>query len=325
MTLTLGSTALKKAPPKLVVHTVTLTPQSQRVKTETVKVPEKPALIDPVVKQEIQTPPAPPQPKLEPQEIAKEPAKETQKETPRETPKKITKPTPKVTTPSKPKPIAKTTPPPKPVKKPAPKTKSTPQPAKKPVQNTAKQEKVKADEKARSEAKAKADAQAKRQKELQKKREEQQNALVAASCAEALASLDAADTLDKKKSTLSKSSSGYSSSSPQAISQLASESLVQIEGQDSDLSPQERTYYTELVSRLKLSLKLPEYGEVKVQLTLARSGSVVRLTGIKSKSKKNASYIEKTVPKLKLPPFGQNFSGEKEHTFKLTMSNELNY
>lgn len=320
MTITFVKAPIKKAGKKIVVHTVQLAkPAAPSMRTENRQTvvestPIASAAPEPIA--EVKSAPkveevAPPQ--AEP--VIERPA-------PTPTPKPASKPSPK--------PISKPTP--KPVSKP----KSTPKPAPKPVKKTPPQQKLqakaetkpkpdqKAADKAKADLKAKTDAEVKRQKEA-KDAEDRENARIAKNCQEALASLDSAGSLDSKKSALSKSQGAFKGSSVQAISSLASESLVQIDNGDETLSPRERTYYDELVSRLKLSLKLPEYGEVKLQLTLSRTGNVVKITSIKSKSKKNSSYIEKTIPKLKLPPFGQNFSGEKEHTFKLTLSNELNY
>lgn len=79
----------------------------------------------------------------------------------------------------------------------------------------------------------------------------------------------------------------------------------------------------ELASRLKLQLRLPEYGDVKIKLTLARAGRFVKVFIVSSESKANRQYIEKTIPTLTFPPFGHNFENVDEYTFSITLSNEL--
>ena len=88
------------------------------------------------------------------------------------------------------------------------------------------------------------------------------------------------------------------------------------------LNTKERAYRDELAQRLKLLLKLPEYGEVKLKLTVERSGEVSMVKILSSQSSANKKYIEKTLPKLKMPPFGDNFGVEGSNTFTITMSNE---
>lgn len=89
------------------------------------------------------------------------------------------------------------------------------------------------------------------------------------------------------------------------------------------LTPREMGYRDELASRLRLLLKLPEHGEVKVKLTLERSGKVANLVIVNSQSAVNKTYIEKKVPGLSFPAFGNNFEGESQYTFIIALSNEL--
>lgn len=80
---------------------------------------------------------------------------------------------------------------------------------------------------------------------------------------------------------------------------------------------EEPSYEESLVAYLHQSLNLPEYGEVKIRLTLHKDGSVVKLTVLKAESLKNKTYLEKNLPLLKFP------SLEKEETFVFTFCNEL--
>lgn len=323
----------KKEVKKLIVRTVSLQPQQKRPKVmpKPAALPVAPppaSVIEEALPPPAQEEPAPsPAPAAEP-EIASEPIHESvvEEAPPKPAPKAVSKPVSKPV----PKPSAKPKPAPKPTPKPKPQAKK--EVKKPPVQN---KEALKQKEMAKQKEAARQKEQAKKQQEArkleearqkeqarQKELERKQNAMVS----QALASLDKASKADAKKSGIQGSSGKFTSSAPTAISSLASESLVSIEGgQESDFTPQERTYYDELVSRLKLSLKLPEYGQVKLSLCINRAGSVVRVTDVKCKSSKNRDYIQKTLPKVHFPPFGQNFSGEKDHTFRLTLTNELSY
>ena len=88
-------------------------------------------------------------------------------------------------------------------------------------------------------------------------------------------------------------------------------------------SPQEMTYRDELAQRLKLLVKLPEYGEVRLTLTLNRAGKVIHVHILQSTSKANRQHVEKNLPSLHMPAFGNNFESQAEYTFTITMSNEL--
>lgn len=83
----------------------------------------------------------------------------------------------------------------------------------------------------------------------------------------------------------------------------------------------EIAYRDELAARLKLLLKLPEYGTVKLKLTINRKGQVMKVLILSSESVKNQKLIEKTLPELTLPPFGSQFTGLEQFTFTITMSN----
>lgn len=73
-----------------------------------------------------------------------------------------------------------------------------------------------------------------------------------------------------------------------------------------------------LVSFLHASLNLPEFGEVKIQLTIKKDGTVARLVVVETESKKNKAYLEQHLPKLRLP-----LGLEQEKTFTLTFCNEV--
>jgi len=87
-----------------------------------------------------------------------------------------------------------------------------------------------------------------------------------------------------------------------------------------NLSGKEARYRDELASRLELLLRLPEEGAVDVKLTLYRSGEVAKVVVAGALSRINREYVEKTLPGLKLPPFGQSFGSASEETFSITLT-----
>ncbi len=89
------------------------------------------------------------------------------------------------------------------------------------------------------------------------------------------------------------------------------------------LNSHEAGYRDELANRLKLLLRLPEYGMVKIRLTVDRKGLVQKFDIVTAESEVNRRYIESAVPGLAFPAFGSNFSGESEHTFLISLNNEL--
>lgn len=349
--------APKNTPKKLIVHTVTLqsTPakfapkMASATKQQVAAKKEEKATVAATVapqpemqKQEMQNtkeiPSEPEKPLCPAKAIVEEEAVPVNTPKPKEPPK--AKPTPKPT----PKPPAKAAP--KVEKKPAkpkadtkkpevkkaqikqkdpPKAKNNEQSAKDKQAKETKNKETKNKEAKEKEQKA-AQEKAAKAKAAKEQAAREQAAKQQAMIDKALSSLDSSGAIGGKKSTLAANAAKSAVAGPAAITSLSAESLVAIDASDTaNCTPAERTYYDELVSRLKLALKLPEFGEVKLQLTISRAGKVVSVKNVQSKSKKNSDYAQKAIPKLHLPPFGQNFSGEKEHTFRLTLSNELTY
>jgi hypothetical protein len=111
-------------------------------------------------------------------------------------------------------------------------------------------------------------------------------------------------------------------STPGKINALSADTIALVEAGNA-LDGPELSYVEELASRLKLLLRLPEFGEVKIQLTLLRSGKFSNVSIVNSKSNKNKAYLEKTLPSLSYPPFGHNFSDKEKFTFTINLSNDL--
>ncbi|MGA8164475.1 MAG: hypothetical protein WB791_05550 [Waddliaceae bacterium] len=81
-------------------------------------------------------------------------------------------------------------------------------------------------------------------------------------------------------------------------------------------------YEKMLAYHLRQMLRLPEFGEVKVKLTLNWKGDVVSAVVIETASMLNSKYVKKTLPSLRFPPFGLHFYGEEEHAFLVTLTND---
>lgn len=110
---------------------------------------------------------------------------------------------------------------------------------------------------------------------------------------------------------------------PQMLGSLQVEALAFVDGGgQSSFSAKERRYSDEVAYRLKSSLRLPEYGAVKIKLTLSREGKVVHVETLHSENRKNKSYVEEKVKTLLFSSFGKEFSGAPEMTFVITLQND---
>ena len=83
------------------------------------------------------------------------------------------------------------------------------------------------------------------------------------------------------------------------------------------------SYEHELSQQLKLLMKLPEPGTALVDVTIDRFGNVKNIVIIKAASGLNKKYIEKTLPRLAMPPFGIYFRGLEQKTFRLELRSDL--
>lgn len=77
-----------------------------------------------------------------------------------------------------------------------------------------------------------------------------------------------------------------------------------------------------LVNHLHQYLSLPDYGEVKIQLSLRQDGTVAKVVVLKTQSEKNKQHLENTLPLLKFPRFEGGYANKKEYAFILTFCNE---
>ena len=85
----------------------------------------------------------------------------------------------------------------------------------------------------------------------------------------------------------------------------------------------EACYIGDLIRRLQLNVRLPEPGEVRVKLTLKRSGAICSVEVLSGSKASIKQAIEKKLMAVHFSPFGMSFSSESEHAFNLRLSNDL--
>lgn len=311
---------------RLVARTIDLTPRKQAEPSRMKQPQQEIASIDSTVQrsaEEIEKKNSVPEVKPDKTEAKKEAPVQTKvKEPPKKsvTPeqnKAKPKPKPKKAEPKKTDPKKKETPAKQPQAKPQPKSepkKSPTPPVKKPAPKEVKIEsqskpspkptETKPPQPSKAEIAAKEAAKA-RQKELLAKAQEN------------LAKIG------KTRDKVSSSPSAFSDKStlPQLVGGLEIDALPSLKGGGA-LTAKEGSYRDEVAFRLKLALKLPDYGKIKMKLILDRSGKVKTYDILSSESSKNREYIERSIRTLAFPNFGTNFEGLSEYTFIITLHNE---
>lgn len=84
----------------------------------------------------------------------------------------------------------------------------------------------------------------------------------------------------------------------------------------------EGNYADSLLHHLHGALKLPEFGEVKLQLTLRQDGTVAKISVLGTQSEANRKYLQQELPKMRFPRFDHELKGKHEYVFVLTFCNE---
>lgn len=79
----------------------------------------------------------------------------------------------------------------------------------------------------------------------------------------------------------------------------------------------EASYEDFLIEMLVQELRLPEAGDVKIALTLAKTGEVRRVQVLESQNQRNKEAVEKLVKGICFPPFGKEMKGKNEKTFTI--------
>lgn len=286
---------------KVIVKTVQLNPRQQEFNPHSVKmepqlpveqipVPVQQAIPEPEVKQEPVKKPAPvPQQKAQPEkkEVKKVPA-----------PKAKPKPAPA------PKPAAKKN------------TQAKKTEAQAPVKKEAVKKKVEAKKEPTAQEKAAKEAERIHQKEVAAAKAKQQELL-------AKAKANVAKIGQSRNAIASTSIASLDETSiPQQLANLQIDSLPVGSAVSGELTAKEASYRDEVGVRLKLALKFPDYGSVKIKLTLNRAGKVASVSVVSSESDKNKQYIEKTVPTLIFPAFGTRFEGASQYTFSVSLNSD---
>ena len=86
---------------------------------------------------------------------------------------------------------------------------------------------------------------------------------------------------------------------------------------------QESDYVASLTRYLHTALHLPDFGAVKMELTVREDGSIAKLLVLKAESEENRKYLEKHIPLLHFPPLQGEYAKNNRHAFVLTFCNEL--
>jgi outer membrane biosynthesis protein TonB len=81
--------------------------------------------------------------------------------------------------------------------------------------------------------------------------------------------------------------------------------------------------YDPIISYLHHALRLPDYGEVKVSITIRPDGTVAKVVVLKAESANNKAYLERELPSLVFPRDVQRLSGDRERVFVVVFCNEV--
>lgn len=132
--------------------------------------------------------------------------------------------------------------------------------------------------------------------------------------------------INKAKESIAKISKTSDKTNSQAISkeeQVEKAEKIANISQNLGAKVSEVGYREELSNRLRLLLKLPHFGRVEVRLTIDRKGLVKGIEVVSSENDMNQKYVEEELRNFVFPQFGNNFKGETEHTFLISLNNEM--
>lgn len=115
---------------------------------------------------------------------------------------------------------------------------------------------------------------------------------------------------EKAKKALAALSTEKSTSVLQDIKTVAVRS-----DQDYDIAA--GSYENLLANILAQELSLPEPGDVKITLTIAKTGVVRQLQVIESKNQRNQDAVEKQIKQMHFPPLGKEAGMKNEKTFRI--------
>ncbi|HAB99668.1 MAG TPA: hypothetical protein DCE71_07600, partial [Parachlamydiales bacterium] len=83
----------------------------------------------------------------------------------------------------------------------------------------------------------------------------------------------------------------------------------------------EHSYSQTLIAYLENSLDLPEYGKVKLELCIDRTGRLVKSEVLASENEKNSEFLKTRLPELKFPCFNDVHMTENTLTFTVSFLN----
>lgn len=81
------------------------------------------------------------------------------------------------------------------------------------------------------------------------------------------------------------------------------------------------SYGAALGAYLQEALDLPEYGEVKVKLTIDAAGTLLTMEILETRNKKNSEFLKKRLPELSFPCFNDFGILDTVHNFTITFTN----
>jgi hypothetical protein len=116
------------------------------------------------------------------------------------------------------------------------------------------------------------------------------------------------------------------SKKPSAKTPLSAIAPLQIDSTDTiteEHTDESGDYISALAGHLHATLHLPDFGEVKIELTLRQDGTVVKLKVLNTESQQNRKYLESHLPLIKFPHLTGSYAKKNEHTFILNFCNEL--
>ena len=304
----------KEAPVALLPQTEIAAPPVQQVPKELPPVAIEPEIIKP---EPIQVPAPKPLPKQSPPPVKKQPppapkpAPQKKSMTPKPAPKVVSKPE------NKPAPVKQVTPQPLPKVVPPPnlaelkKKEEQAKEAEKKRLQLEQEKKIAAEKRAEEERKKQALA----AEQAEKKRQEQARKL--ANVQEKLA-----QNQQKRQNTSQTSTQLPETAALTQIAALQIDAYAQDISAMTNWSAKEADYHEGVINILKASLRLPEYGAVKIELTIRKSGKVEKVRIISSESTKNKQYIDQHIATLQFPAFGNQFVNHETMTFPITLNNE---
>lgn len=81
----------------------------------------------------------------------------------------------------------------------------------------------------------------------------------------------------------------------------------------------EASYQAIMIQQLQNQLKLPEYGQVIISITVNKYGKILKSSIVNSLSKKNEAYVDAEIKKISFPPFGSLMPNRAEESFTITL------